>query len=191
MFDWLKVFPYVFRETIKGIRELQDMSGGRRRGQFVFWSVFLTGLVIVLLLIMWFVPHAYEQLSQFLSHFNISISHVEVNIPSSLPLNLLITVLLVIAYMAVLFGIVAAIGSVLSSFISALFAPNTTARVDTLFSKLLPLLNKSKQERPQDGAIAEVMKEAEAVWNRWDRSRVTRMSRWFSRIIGQSKKGKK
>ena len=104
MFDWLKVFPEVFKGMIEGLKELQRMAGGYIRGQIVFWSSFILGCVLILAILAWASNPIYESLSEVLSHFNISAMQIDINIPSSTLLNLALGILLSIIYLVVLVG---------------------------------------------------------------------------------------
>lgn len=190
MFDWLKVFPYVFKEMIGGLKELQQMAGGRKRGQFVYWSLFIIFLVALVLAVTWATKPAYESLSSVLNHFNVDINDVDVNIPSSIFPNLLLALLLSILYLVVLAGFGAIVGIFFGTITSAIFSPNTTGRIDNIFSELIPLLKTYEQESHNDVAMR-LLNDANVIQARWNKSRITRMTRLLRQIGKRPKKGSK
>lgn len=190
MLDWLKVIPFVFREMIKGLRELQEMAGGYKRGQVVFWALFLVGSSILLVILAIAIEPAYSSLASVLSHFNINLYQVNVDIPSSIFLNLGLSLFMALISMIVLIGIALALGILLGVIADLILAPYTTGRIDELFSELLPLLNELNETNSTE-TTERLVTDCTALYTRWNKNYMTKIAgRWW-RFSKKTKKESK
>jgi hypothetical protein len=179
MTNLLQWIPNFFKGMIEVLKEFQKMAGGGKRGQIVFWVFFVIAVAFALLFVAWAVRPAYDSVSSTLSHFNIHLTKVNVNIPSSFFTNLGVSLLITIISLVFLSGIGIAIGLLLAFFTNVAFAPYTTTRIDKLFSELLPIMRKMK-DSAMDEDTQNTLVEAEQLYNRWNRLRVNKIARWIT-----------
>ena len=103
------------------MKETQKRAGGGWKGQLVFWLAVAWVLLISVLFFMWFSKYAYGNFTEFLDYFNVTITHVDIEIPSSFLTNLWIAIGLSILYMVAFVGFASIIGAFLGMLISFIF----------------------------------------------------------------------
>lgn len=169
--NW-QIIPNLIRETVKGMRELQDMAGGRIRGQIVFWVCFVLAVVVVLTVIALCVRPAYEGISSVISSLNIIIPG---SLVSNFFLSLGIAVLSVVFLAAIGFGIGALISMILILFLGSRIEKAT----DDILNELVTVIGNAKKLQVSD----ELNVELETLYLRADEIREKQRKRVANRIV--------
>lgn len=180
-----QIIPNLFKEMVKGIRELQDMAGGRIRGQIVFWVCFVVGVVVVLTVVALCVKPAYEGVSSVIGSLGIVV-------PGSLVSNFFISLGIAILSVLLLVGIGFGIGALISMILILLLGSHIERATDDILNELVTVIGDARKVRVSD----ELNVELEALYSRAEeirekqRKRVaTRIVRWFRRRSGAKAAG--
>ena len=184
----LQWIPNFFKGMVEVLKELQQMAGGGIRGQLVFWVSFILGVLLFLTVLALAFNPAYESVSATLSHFNVDISYIEVNVPMGIFANTLLALFVTIISLIFLVGICAAIGALLGMFVNITFGSGFRIKLDEVFSIFIPMLRDAKQKGILDEAGEKILSDAEDLYVRWDKSRINKFVRW--RMLKKKKRSK-
>ena len=176
LFIWI---PEFFKGMLEVMKETQERAGGGWKGQFVFWIVFFLFLVFSVVFFTWVSKYAYGNFTEFLSYFNITITHVDVTIPSSVFTNLLLSLLVTVLYFIVLIGFAGIMGAFIGMLTNSIFPAFTTYRIDKVFTDLLPVLKRTDEINHTD-ETERMLGEVTRLNERWNKSRATRISRFLT-----------
>jgi hypothetical protein len=186
MKDFLQWIPNFLKGMLEVLAKAQQMAGGRIRGHVVFWTMLILFFVFAALFLMWWSPSVYNNFSEFLSHFNIKIEQVNINIPSSLIPNLLLSFLLSIITLIFMISFGALIGSFLGTLFNIIFPGFTTYRIDKIFVELLPIINKVK-EINSNKEIEQILNDVTKLQERWRTRFPNRVTRFLTTKTNREK----
>jgi hypothetical protein len=153
------------------------MAGGKIRGQIVFWVCFLLIIVILFLGAGILLNPTYESISSVLSHFNIHITQIDLDIPSTIWVNLLIIFVAALIETMIVFAVFGGLGAFIGMLLNAVFPAFTTYRIDKIFAELIPLLERVKEANPNN-ETEEMLNDATKLNLRWQKSWANKIARF-------------
>jgi len=136
----------------------------------VYWFWLIAASIGVVIFLMWAVKPALNNFRDVLAIFNISITHIDVNIPSTLLSNLLFAVIVLVIEIIVMAGIALVIAVFIATLTSLVFSPFTTRRVDTILVALRPIAAKNHEMNPTDES-KKIIDDISQLSERWGKSR--------------------
>lgn len=176
LFIWI---PEFFKGMLEVMKETQERAGGGWKGLVVFWVFVIWFIILSALFFMWFSKYAYSNFTEFLSYFNITITQVDVAIPSSVFTNLYLSLLITVLYFIILVGFATIIGAFLGMLTNAIFPAFTTYRIDKIFADLMPIL-KSMDEINHTDETERLLNDFNKLNERWQKSRVNKITRFLT-----------
>ena len=119
------------------------MARGKIRGQIVFWVSFVIAVLLAVEFISWSMEPTYNNLAQFVSHFNIDIRDVGLSIPSSLFPNLLYALLVTIISLNILICFRAAVSALIGMLIEVAVVARVQYRIEDAPASTLTTLTEA------------------------------------------------
>jgi hypothetical protein len=179
MKDILQWIPNFFKGMLEVLERVQNMARGRIRGHIIFWTAMILFFVFAVFFLMWWSKSVYDNFSAFLGHFNIHITQVQINIPSSFFINLLLGLLVAIFDLIVLTVLAGIVGAFFGMLTSILFPAFTTYRIDKFFVELIPLLKRT-DELSHTEETKQTLREAKELNRRWQKRLSNRITRFLT-----------
>lgn len=144
------------------LRTVQEMAGGRIKGQIAFW------IVIILVAAIGISP-AYNSVSDVVDKLNIS----------SPITNAIASMLFVLTGFVVLFAILTLIGALFGTVLRSAIDTAFRIRLNDTFNGLLAQLQTAKTLKPDDIEISRLLKETEELYYKWRATRTNVFMQWI------------
>lgn len=159
-----KAIASAIKEFLSVVEKVQEMSGGRIRGQIVFWAIFL----IIIGLAIWPVYLNMERIADKIDS-------------ASWFANLLMAIVASLIAFGGMLTLASIVGLLIGMPIRIGLSSPTTKRIDDTFTRLLPLLERMNDEAVDKTATEKLLTEARRLHTDWSKSRINRFVRWLAR----------
>lgn len=162
--EWLQKLIDLTSNFLDLVKKVQDMAGGRKRGQIIFW-------LIVIMIIALLAKTAYSNVEYVASRIGSMPILLKVIVSLLVSLSAAGMALGLIYGAAILIGIPIRIG----------LATPTTIRLDNTFLKLLLLLKQIHKAMPDNQDIIKLMVDMDKLYEQWNSSKITKFARWVNK----------
>ena len=143
---------------------MQEMAGGRKRGQIVFWIVFFIGVAISL-------RYAYD-----------SIEYVFSSLSEMSPLLTIVTfVTSALIGLALILVVAYAIATLFGWSIRTAFATPVSNRIDFILLCLIQILKDANKDEIDKQSIKELLNDVEKMCEYWNSQRITKFIHWLTK----------
>jgi hypothetical protein len=153
----------IIRAINELLRTIQQIAGGKIRGQVAFW-------VVIIIIIAISSKTAYDNVDYVL---------IKIGVVQGLPYMFLSLIVALIAT-AMLLGFAGGIGMLFGMLVRVAFVTPTTYRIDGTLTKLLSILKELDRTANTDD-VKRLLKDTEEISNRWNNSRINKFVKWSNR----------
>lgn len=151
------------------MKKVQDMSGGRKRGQFVFWTIFIICILLAL-------KPSYDSAVYVITQISSVIPEIIVKNPI---VNFIISVLLLLVGFAIIAGLIMLVGAFIGAILNVALDTAFRIRLDDTFIALIDLLRKANVEKSSSNEVKVLMDDTERLYERWKKVKANIFLGWI------------